>query len=137
MQESLFDTNATRALARLPKTVGTVFERLLDAEPVDPSRLRDELSAYEGRLVHRAETAEFLDLKSARIAIRTCACLLDLLLGECSDVDRSLVQAAAHYVLLERDAERDTGSPIGFDDDVLVVQTVAAVLGRTNPLSNL
>lgn len=73
---------------------------------------------------------EFVDLGLARRVASDLDRLISLADRRSLDERRRrLIQAAVRYFALDRDAEGDTASPIGFDDDELVVRAVARELG--------
>ena len=81
----------------------------------------------------RAATAsnEFLDVAAAE---RAAHVLLELLDGYARypEPHRSLIVGAARYFVREQDVEPDTGSLLGFDDDVMVLNFVLETIGRAD-----
>ena len=72
---------------------------------------------------------EFLDIETAERLAST----LQLLLGEYflfSENDKKLVAGAARYFVNSLDADPDTGSVLGLDDDTAVLNFVVEAIGR-------
>jgi uncharacterized membrane protein YkvA (DUF1232 family) len=72
---------------------------------------------------------EFLDVKTAQQAADL---LIDLLstLNDYSAGKQNLIVGAARYFVLDDDHEPDTKSPLGFDDDIQVLNFVLEKLGK-------
>ncbi|MFQ5434135.1 MAG: hypothetical protein ACE5FD_04595, partial [Anaerolineae bacterium] len=71
---------------------------------------------------------EFLDIDTAK---RLAAVLITLLdeYSTFSPSHRALIIGAVRYFLQDRDAEPDTTSLLGFDDDTIVLNHVLAAIG--------
>jgi len=92
--------------------------------------LATEVSTYLAELESLTATEEFLDIATARQIAAQCRELIRGLTQDDSVVARQLVHAAVRYFIEDDDAEGDTSSPIGFDDDAEVVEIIARELGR-------
>lgn len=127
----LFETPRSRLLAATSREIGEILERLFD-EPLRPAEtmateVRDYLVLIEKQA---SDGLEFLDLVTARRVSKQCLALLDRAVSpEHDEATALLVQVAARYFIEDDDAEGDTSSPIGFDDDAEVVELVAIELG--------
>ena len=105
--------------------------RRLSAEELLPlDDLPDQITAYLEDLAHRSLEHEFIDLELATTIGQRFHDLIDGVTIEMSREHRRLIQAAAKYFVTEQDADADTTSPIGFDDDTFVFNFVARELGR-------
>jgi len=100
-----------------------------DAPLKPPAQQQRELTTYLQSLESQAAEHEFLDLELARQLSQECEALLDLLNNRTSEQTHRLVQMAVSYFIDPHDAEDDTDSPIGFDDDAEVIRLVAEELG--------
>jgi len=100
-----------------------------DAPLKPPAQQQRDLTAYFRTLDSLASEHEFLDLGLAQQLAQECEALLDLLNNGTSEQTHRLVQMAVSYFIDPNDAEDDTDSPIGFDDDAEVIRAVARELG--------
>jgi uncharacterized membrane protein YkvA (DUF1232 family) len=91
--------------------------------------LKEKVSNYLAELEENQAEYEFLDLPLARRIASQCHALLDTLNPQSSDDRKRLIQVAVIYFIEDDDAEGDTTSPIGFDDDAEVVELIARELG--------
>jgi uncharacterized membrane protein YkvA (DUF1232 family) len=134
MTHPSFQAQADRFLKEAPDEARPHLERLLDQPLRGPDEIRVELDRYWEKLEAHRDEYEFLDIGTAWTLVSQCRRLL-LWLEEESSPDRTrLVQAAVRYFIKSNDGESDLSSPIGFDDDAEVVETVAVVLGREDLL---
>lgn len=114
-----------RVKARLPARVRDVFVPLLEEPRLSQEELRRMVVEYSAALAAVARERDYLDGELATGLAQDCHRLLDSLSREVSEEHHRLVQAAVRYYVLDADAECDTDSLIGFDDDQLVVGAVA------------
>ena len=126
----LFDSPVGRVLAASPPEISRILRRYLDEELLPLANLRDQIAAYLENLRQLSLEHEFIDLELATTIAARFHELLDEVTAETSSEKRRLIQAAAKYFMLEQDADGDTTSPIGFDDDTLVFNLVAREMGR-------
>ena len=103
------------------------LRRLLAASPVSPSELERRLSAYGATLRTHIAHVDVLDLWTADLIERKCRAMIEKLEGA-DERTRRLVQSAVLYFVQQEDGEDDIRSPVGFDDDLEVVEAVARVL---------
>lgn len=75
-----------------------------------------------------------MDLITASKVARQCETLIATIDSGTKEMNHRLIHAALRYFVLSQDAESDTASPVGFDDDALVVEKVAKELGREDLL---
>ena len=89
------------------------------------SQIHYHLQQIQEALAHN----EFLDVKTAQQA---AALLIDLLstLNDYSAEKQNLIVGAARYFVLDDYHEPDTKSPLGFDDDIQVLNFVLEKLGK-------
>ncbi len=126
----LFSTSITRLLAAVPGEMRAVLKSLT-GEPVMPiDELREELREYMLGVERCAEEVEFFDCETARRVGEKCETLLDALDSGGSEEHRCLIQLAVRYFIVADDAQSDTMSPIGFDDDEQVVDLVIEELRK-------
>lgn len=112
-----------------------LFSAALQEDLIPVAGLRSEISDYVADLTRAALATEFIDLDTARLVATLCGRLLDRLAPDSPDEHRRAVQAAVRYFVLPDDAESDIESPIGFDDDLAVVEAVAQHVGADDLLS--
>lgn len=106
------------------------FERL--CIPTSSAELVELSSVVELHLNQVKELAvETTDVASAELISDVLKTLLSAPTGYAPD-ERALLRGAVEYFLLAEDAAGDIGSPVGFDDDVAVLNTVLIELERTD-----
>lgn len=89
---------------------------------------RERLYAYVARVRQVALERDFIDVRTLVALVDS----LDELLDRVNEFDpdgRALLGAAIDYLLDESDREADLVSPLGFDDDLEVVDAVCRQLG--------
>ncbi len=115
--------------ARLESGISHMFAPMCTALPVEEiPQLEEQVRLYVGEIQQALEQNEFLDVAMAE----RMADVLAGLLGEYetySEMHRALIVGAAHYFAKSDDAEPDTVSLLGFDDDVAVLNYVLEVVG--------
>jgi hypothetical protein len=124
------DSPTGRLLATSPTEISRLLRGYLAEELLSLDDLRNQITAYLEDLAHRSLEHEFIDLE---LATKIGQGFIELVNGVnigISSEHRRLIQAAAKYFVTEEDADPDTASPIGFDDDTLVFNLVAKELGR-------
>jgi uncharacterized membrane protein YkvA (DUF1232 family) len=87
------------------------------------------VEAYLEALPEAARVHEFLDVGKARSVGARCLRLIDTLTLATPESAHRAIQAAVLYFVLDDDAESDTESVIGFDDDEQIVAAVERILG--------
>ena len=107
-------------------------ERSFREPRISQVELRRMVSEYLVELETRARETDFMDIGLATQVASLCHRLIDSLDPTVAEEHHRLVQAAVRYFLIEEDAESDTDSLIGFDDDLLVARTIAAQLGLSD-----
>lgn len=123
------DASISRVMAALPERVRRHVDYTLREPRISQVELRRMVAEYLVELESRARYADYMDIGLATEVARICHLLIDTLVQPVEEEHHRLVQAAVRYFIIEDDAESDTDSLIGFDDDRLVAETVAAVLG--------
>ncbi len=126
-----------KLLSELPPDAARLMRDLLSQDPVPIRRLRTELAEHLAQLKDHTATHEFIDLDMASLLNSVCHRLLDRLTDASPAEYRLMVQAAVRYFILDEDADSDLQSPIGFDDDAIVVKAVAAAVGATDLIRGL
>jgi len=118
------DVSIARVLGRLPVPVATIFKRLMREPRLSRQEMRRRVASYVVDLETLARAVDYIDVDLVQSIATRCFRLIDGLREQPAEDGRRLVQAAVLYFLVEDDAEGDTSSLIGFDDDRLVVDTV-------------
>lgn len=106
-----------------------LFTPLCSAMPPSAAnQLQDDVRQYTLRIQEALQQNEFLDIDTAK---RLAAVLITLLdeYSTFSPSHRALIIGAVRYFLQDRDAEPDTTSLLGFDDDTIVLNHVLAAIG--------
>lgn len=119
-----------RVMERLPEAVAVLFGRLLREPKRSREEMRRRVSGYLVEIESRAREVDFIDVELAQAIADGCHRLIDTPEAGASEEHRRLVQAAVLYFVMDEDAEGDTSSLIGFDDDRLVVDAVRDELQR-------
>jgi uncharacterized membrane protein YkvA (DUF1232 family) len=112
-----------------------VVERLHAQQEAEPERLHldDAIERKLADVVREAEARGEMDVELARRIGAACAGLLAhaRTLGAPEHAAaRRLCLVAVHYFVLWEDADRDVSPGLGFDDDLAVVNAIAAAVGR-------
>jgi hypothetical protein len=124
----LFDTQLTRATSALPKTLRPIFERLLDENAGSDNKLPEAIDEHLAEVKANAQSIEFIDVTKAESLAQRCHCLLAVLASTDDDDSKRLIRAAIAYFIQREDGEDDLSSPIGFDDDEIILDAVYSVL---------
>ena len=123
------DVSIDRVMAALPARVSTIVCRLFREALVSPLELRRMVSDYLVSIEVLARELDYLDMRRVNHIATICHRLVDTLERPVEQDHQRLAQAAVRYFVIQDDAESDTESLIGFDDDCLVAITVARELG--------
>lgn len=125
MRNSIFGKQLPQKLSRALQQHASEFYDDCDIE-----ELRLDLQAYlkklEGALAHN----EFLDIDTAKQMVGVFNNLLDHF-DAFSNKEKALIFGAVQYFVQDRDAQPDTKSVLGLDDDVFVLNYVLDEIGRT------
>lgn len=113
-------------MAELPPKAVALFKRYLSDPEVSPHEMADKLDAYLRFVARVAERNPEVNRERAE----QIAGVLRELLSSAPEGKYRYAQAAAHYFVEDEDAEADLVSSAGFDDDLLVVNSVASHFGR-------
>jgi len=108
-----------------------VVEKLLLEPARSAATLRASLDTFDAELPKAAEHPLVDEQTAMRLSI-ACRALLDRV-----DTDPEhlrLAQVAVRYLVMDEDADSDTDSPFGFDDDVEVYNAVCGHLGHADLL---
>lgn len=93
------------------------------------SAMGDKVESHVALLQDAAADDEFVEIDLGRAVADVLRQLIADIDG-LSEEERQLLAAAVEYFVLAGDVDDDVRSPIGLEDDVRVVNAVAAVLGR-------
>ncbi len=108
----------------LPPETREVFDDLL-AEPLVSFReLREDVEAYRETVREQGHAYEFMDTELAYAIADRYLAVLSETDSSASERDRRLIQAGIRYFTESHDAADDFESPIGFDDDRRVAETI-------------
>ena len=129
MGETRREVSISRVVASFPETIAALFDRLMREPRRSREEMRRRVAGYLVDIESLAREVDFVDMELVERIANRCHRLIDTLDETSSEDHRRLVQAAVLYFVLDDDAESDTGSLIGFDDDRLVVDAVASELG--------
>lgn len=100
-------------------------------EPLaSPETLAEKTRAYGKALESMASDGDVIDLELVGDLMARCERLLEASDEGMSEEHRRLVQSAVLYFIEDDDAESDTESLTGFDDDGAVIEAVAIAIGR-------
>jgi len=130
------EVSISRVVASLPEAIAAIFKRLMREPRLSRQEMRRRVSSYLVDLETLAREVDYIDVELVQSIAYRCQRLIDGLHERSSEEHRRLVQAAVLYFLVDDDAEGDTSSLIGFDDDRLVVDAVWDELGDEGPASD-
>jgi hypothetical protein len=120
---------ADRLLSRLSGDARGLVEELLSEPLQDAADLEAQVAQYLQDLEGYRRFQSILDIDTARAVADHCQRLLQQAATEPNGEALKLAQTAALYFILDDDAESDTRSPSGFDDDLQVARAVGQILG--------
>lgn len=123
------EVSIDRVMQALPPRVAVIVERLFREQRSSPVELHRMVSSYLNGLTGAARSVEHLDISLAADVANLCHRMIDTLNGPVAPEHHRLVHAAVRYFVTSDDAEDDTESLIGFDDDRLVALVIAGELG--------
>ena len=126
----LFETAVGRVLTAAPAAIKTVLDRYTNEPLLDPDQMAEQLTAYIQEIDRLSQEIEFFDSDTAKRVATRCGKLIATLCTDSKSDHRRLVQIAVRYFVEDDDAESDSMSPIGFDDDALVVDLVVEELRK-------
>lgn len=118
-----------RWVERLPSRAGSTLRRLArqTLEP-DVPRLLAAIDAHEAAAERHLSQNEFLDIEKCRSLARLARALVHSL-ASLPEPRRRVATMAVCYFAVVHDSEDDFGSPIGFDDDEVVLRSAAELCG--------
>ena len=119
-------------VSHVPAECRIIVRASLADELASKSELIDDLQEYILLLKQRSASQEFLDYDKAMLVADQCEVLLGDKFGVEGTERHAIIQAAVRYFILEDDAESDSESLIGFDDDEAVVAAAMEVLEAQN-----
>lgn len=123
------DISIERVMGALPRRVAAIVERFFRERLSSPVELHRTVSNYRNSLEGAAREIDYIDVELVGNVANLCHRLIDTLQGPVTPEQHHLVQAAVRYFVTAEDAEGDTDSLIGFEDDRLVAVTIALELG--------
>lgn len=119
-------------LNRLPVVSADIMGRLLRLPLINqPDQLLLRLDDAQSRFKIALEQNEFLDIQSAMQMKKVLQELLEAWDGLAAE-HRSIVAGATLYFIKNDDAESDTDSIFGLEDDLEVVNVMLDVIGRSD-----
>ena len=124
MQSSIFGKQLPQKLSRALQQHASEYYDDCNIE-----ELRRELQAYLKKLEGALAQNEFLDIDTAKQMVGVFNILLDQF-DAFSKKGKALIFGAVQYFVQDRDAQPDTKSVLGLDDDVFVLNYVLDEIGR-------
>lgn len=105
---------------------------LAGEDPKSVTWLRSYVQAYLYEVRDVWESRRYLDMdfELAQRCGEACQKLLDVFENTESEGELRLLHAACRYFVLADDEEQDFESMLGYDDDAIVINVVAKILGR-------
>lgn len=97
---------------------------------VAASAMDEKVDSHLRFLQEAADDDEFVEMGLGAAVAGVLHQLIAGLDGLANEEEQQIVSAAVEYFVLASDVDDDVRSPIGLEDDVRVVNAVAAVLGR-------
>lgn len=117
---------------QIPSEIAALIAPLFHTEPLPVDELRRQVVAYRRAIAVAEKTREWPDM-DARMGDAcgvACLALLDAI-GPSPDAEQHLLlHIAVRYFVTADDDEDDLDSLVGFDDDALVVNACARLLGQ-------
>lgn len=124
------DSPRTKALLRaIPDEAEALLRELLAEPPAPVDELLALTRAHLAVIAEAARRFEFIPLGMARELAEVSARLIGLFDGF-DEEERRLAQAAIRYFIVDDDADSDTSSITGLDDDAAVMNAVLEALGK-------
>jgi hypothetical protein len=117
-----------RVLESLPRDTAEIFETCLDNSASIEADPQGSVLAHQEHLRAASRSNEFLDLTQAEELTKRSLALLGLLGPDTLDAHRKLILAAVYYFILDKDAESDSDSILGLEDDEQVIAAVERVV---------
>lgn len=109
-----------------PPEAIALYRQYLKDDPLSAEKLTFQLDEYVEFVERVAKVNPIVD---SALAFRISEVLRELV-GVCPPDKLKFVQSAIRYFIEDEDAEGDLVSPGGFDDDILVVNSVARHIGH-------
>lgn len=113
-----------KMLADLPGDVAPYVQRLAEEDPLPLPLLRRQLRTYSRELAELAQADPQVDAELGLELAGACRAMLDRLPAELDPEVHRAVHAGVRYFLLDDDADPDTQSWLGLDDDVEVINVL-------------
>ena len=116
---------------KLPEELFHLVGPLFQTRPYRIEKLRKSVSAYSKELEEAHESGHYpeMDIELGRACGEACITLLDAV-GANPDRERHmLAHIASRYFITSDDDEDDKESLVGFDDDALIINACARLMG--------
>ena len=123
-----------RVLGSIDPDAADMLRGYLALPLVSPDLLAEQVRQYLRQLEALADGGEVLDFELATDLASWSERLLDEIDDDMPDENARLVQAAVRYFVNSEDADGDTDSLIGLDDDGEVLEAVAVAIDRAHLL---
>jgi len=116
----------------IPVDFRDVVMDLAAEDPKSVTWLRSYVQAYLYEVREAFESRRYpdMDFELAQRCGEACQKLLDVFENTESEGTLRLLHAACRYYVLADDNEQDFESMLGYDDDAIVINAVAKLLGR-------
>lgn len=123
--EMLFSRTASDVFERLSEKTGSVLRECWGGRLQTPAMLSADFDRWQSTLPEAHDESALTAIQTTHELMRK---MLSSISETTSDEHARLIQAALKFLLREQDGEHDTEPPICFDQDALVVRTIAEVL---------
>jgi len=124
---------ASRVRSELGDAVGGVFLKLVEVvPPEEAARLAGLIDRYMEDVRRALAEPALIDASQASHIAASCKALLALY-EDLDESGRAAVVGAVRYFVRRVDADDDLESPLGFDDDAVVVNIVIDLVGADVP----
>jgi len=117
-------------LEGIPDGSRKMFDDLARQELLDVGELFRQLRAYQQTITQASSVNDDVDADLARALAEASLKLLSTVGDGTSEEHQRAIQAAVRYLIIEDDAESDTDSVIGLDDDTEVLNAVLKFVGH-------
>ena len=117
-------------LEGIPDGSRQMWTELLTEDVLPVNDLLTQVRRYQQEITQTASVNDDVDLELARSLASAAVKLLGTVQDDTSEPNKRAIQAAVRYLVIEDDAESDTNSVIGLDDDTDVLNAVLRHLGH-------
>ncbi|MFJ7364037.1 hypothetical protein ACIQWQ_07885 [Peribacillus frigoritolerans] len=120
---SLFNDEPSIKLQKVIKEHGEVY--------TNSTILRQNVENHINKIMEETSHNEFINVKLAKKIKDICLILIDGYDKGTTD-EQKYINAAVNYFIATDDEEKDLFSPLGFDDDVEILNECLKLIGKLN-----